>query len=326
MIIRWLFSALAPAGEQSRLSIFMFHRVRSVPDPLFPGDPDATRFEQQMRWVRQWFHVLPLPEAVRRLEQGSLPACPAAITFDDGYADNFTAALPILQRLGLTATVFVATGFLDGGRMWNDVVIDSVRHTSLPRLRLPELGHPELPVETVEQKRAAIELLLPKLKYLPAEERREQTEAVREAARMELPGDIMMTTAQVRAMHAAGITIGAHTVSHPILTRIDSARARCEIEDSRAAVKAITGEDVALFAYPNGKPGKDYAAEHVEMVRRAGFQAAFSTSSGAARRSSDLFQLPRFTPWDRSAPRWAYRLAANLRHTEPSVAAAITPG
>jgi hypothetical protein len=102
-------------GRRARLSVLVFHRVRSRPDPLFPGEADAASFDMLMRHVRSRFHVLPLVSAVRALASETLPPRALAITFDDGYADNLTIAAPILARHGLPATVFIATGYLDGG-------------------------------------------------------------------------------------------------------------------------------------------------------------------------------------------------------------------
>ena len=123
---------LSPGGAQARLSILIFHRVLPGPDPLQPDVPEAQRFEQILRWVARWFQVLPLDEAVARLAARTLPARAVAITFDDGYADNATVALPVLKRVGFPATFFIATSFLDGGRMWNDTVIESVARRLTP--------------------------------------------------------------------------------------------------------------------------------------------------------------------------------------------------
>ena len=123
-----LMRTVSQGGNKGRLSVFIFHRVLREPDPLLNWDPDAARFRQLMVWVTECFNILPLDEAVRRLSERSLPPRAASITFDDGYADNFHIARPILESLGLTATFFIATGYLDGGIMWNDKVIEAIRH------------------------------------------------------------------------------------------------------------------------------------------------------------------------------------------------------
>ena len=322
MIARSLFRILSPAGARARLSVLIFHRVRERSDPLFPGEPDLRQFERQMGWLAHWFNVLSLPEAVQRLRAGNLPARAAAITFDDGYADNFCIALPILRRLGLPATFFVSTGFLDGGRMWNDTIIEAVRRSVAPAMDLPGLGLRKLRVDTPEAKRAAIALLLSRLKYVPSDERNTHAACVAEASQADLPSDLMLTSSQIRAIGAAGMTLGAHTVSHPILARLAEDEAKMEIAASKARLETLTNQRVVLFAYPNGKPGVDYGAREVRLVRECGFAAAFSSRKGVSTCASDPFQLPRFTPWDRTPARWAYRLADNLRSGQRNAAMA----
>ena len=109
----------------------------------------------------------------------------------------------------------------------------------------------------------------------------------------------MMTSDDVRALHDAGMTIGAHTVTHPILARLDDASARDEIRAGRDALQAITGAPVTLFAYPNGRPGTDYSPAHAAMVRDMGFAAALTTRRAFAHAGTDPYELPRFTPWGR---------------------------
>ena len=144
MLLRALAHLLSPAGPSARLSVLIFHRVLAQPDPLFPSEPDARRFDAILGWISQWFCVMPLNTAVAALRRGELPGRALSITFDDGYADNHSVALPLLQRHGMTATFFIASGFLDGGRMWNDSVIEAVRRTSLGTLNLRGLGMDEL--------------------------------------------------------------------------------------------------------------------------------------------------------------------------------------
>jgi peptidoglycan/xylan/chitin deacetylase (PgdA/CDA1 family) len=123
-----------------------------------------------------------------------------------------------------------------------------------------------------------------------------------------LPDDLMMRSEQVVQLHAAGMEIGGHTVRHPILRVLPDAEARAEIAEGRERLQEVIGAPVSVFAYPNGRPGEDYDARHVEMVRQMGFAGAVSTSPRVALRTDDAFELPRFTPWDRNAARWVGRL------------------
>lgn len=314
-MLRSLFSLLSPKGAQARLSILIFHRVLSEPDPLLPGEPDAASFDRLCAWVAEWFQVLSLDAAVACLKRGDLPARAMVITFDDGYADNHEVAMPILQRHGLVATFYVATGFLDGGRMWNDTVIESVRACQLPALDVAHLGInglAKLPLGDDAQRRAAIRALLGSLKYRPVDERLQLVHQVVEAVAAPLPGGVMLRSDQVKALRQAGMTIGAHTVSHPILLKLTAEQARREIDQSRQHLEAILGEPVRHFAYPNGVPGRDLSNVTAKLVRDMGFDSAVTTAWGAARLGADSLQLPRFTPWDRSRWKFGARLARNL--------------
>ncbi len=314
-----LMSLLSPAGARARLTVLIFHRVLPQPDPLFPDEVDAARFDALLGWVKSWFQVLPLDAAIRQLHEGSLPARAAALSFDDGYADNHDVALPLLRKHGLPCSFFVATGFLDGGRMWNDTLIESVRQSRLPTLDLrglvdgrgDDLGQHAL-VDTAAR-RAALGQLIERVKYLPPEPRVACVDAIAARAEVRPPDDLMMSSGQVRALRAAGMQIGAHTVSHPILATLDEARAADEIGRSRDTLQGLLGEKVGLFAYPNGKPGTDYRPDvHPRLVRELGFESAVSTRWAAARHGDDVFQIPRFTPWDRSRLKFGLRLARQL--------------
>jgi peptidoglycan/xylan/chitin deacetylase (PgdA/CDA1 family) len=127
----------------------------------------------------------------------------------------------------------------------------------------------------------------------------------------------MMRAGQVRALHAAGMDVGAHTLTHPILANQPIDVARREIVESGERLSEILRAPVRLFAYPNGKPGRDYGPEHVRIVRQAGYVAAVSTAWGVAGASADRFQLPRFTPWDRTPGRFALRLIRNAMLRTP---------
>jgi peptidoglycan/xylan/chitin deacetylase (PgdA/CDA1 family) len=310
--IRAVLASLSPAGVRGRLTILMFHRVQEHPDSLFPNHMHAAVFRERMRWIRTWFNVLPLDHATAALARGTLPARALAITFDDGYADNCTVALPILRQLDLHATFFVSTAFLDGGRMWNDTVIEAVRGAAGNELDLAGIGLGVHRIATPEDRRQAIDAILRQLKYLSSALRQTQADAIAAMAKASLPEDLMMTGAQLRILAAAGMGIGGHTMTHPILAQVDDSSARQEIGGGREALEAMVRQPVRLFAYPNGKPGQDYNAVHVHMATELGFTAAVSTAAGAARAGDSLHELPRFTPWGHTVVRWGGMLTRNL--------------
>jgi peptidoglycan/xylan/chitin deacetylase (PgdA/CDA1 family) len=315
MVIGTIARRLSPAGPAARLSILIFHRVLPAPDPLFPDEFDARSFDALCGWVRRWFRVMSLDDALSSLNRGRLPAAALAITFDDGYADNQTVALPILQRHRLPATFFVATGFLNGGRMWNDSVIEAIRRfpgAALDLEGIPSTDLGVLGITSIAQRRSAIGAVIAQTKYLASADRDAVVAEIARRAGVKLPDDLMMTSRQLLALRDAGMQIGAHTVSHPILARLPAAEATREIVESKRGLEAVLGNRVGVFAYPNGKPGQDYLPEHAAMARAAGFDAAVSTAWGTSSRDTDRFQLPRFTPWERGRLRFGLRLLSNL--------------
>jgi peptidoglycan/xylan/chitin deacetylase (PgdA/CDA1 family) len=298
------------------LSILMYHRVLPEPDPINTWDVTADEFDVQMRALAAHFTPLPLGEAVARLHTGSLPPGAVCVTFDDGYADNLTHALPVLQRHGITATFFIATAYLNGGRMWNDSLVEAVRAARGAALDLEEIGLGRLPLGKGDSRRRTIERILERIKHLPYEERERIVRRLAEQAGAALPSDLMLTDAQLIALRASGMEIGGHTARHPILAKLDAHAAHEEIVAGRERLVELLREPVTLFAYPNGKPGADYGPEHVQMVRAAGFVAAVSTADGVATRATDPLQLPRQAPWDRNPVTFSLRLARSyLRST-----------
>jgi peptidoglycan/xylan/chitin deacetylase (PgdA/CDA1 family) len=310
-------SGLGPGGRG--LLILIYHRVLETPDPLRRRTVHAAEFASQMDLLAQCFNVLPLPEALVRLQSRSLPSRAVSVTFDDGYADNLLVALPIMRARGVHATVFIATGYLDGGIMFNDVITEAIR-AAPARFDLSDFGLRVLDLVDHEARRKAISRLVGELKYRPANERRALATEIFERTGVARPPQLMLTTPQVRKLRDAGVEIGAHTATHPILSRLGPAEARDDIAQGKTVLEGILGQPVRLFAYPNGRPGEDYDARHVAMVRELGFTAALSTSWGAAHADSDRFQLPRVAPWDASAHRYAARLVRSYTQRAALVA------
>ena len=307
--MKTILSFLSPTGKRARLSILIWHRVLQQQDAIFPREMHAARFDRVLGWLKQSFNVLPLGEAARRLMAGTLPSRALSITFDDGYEDNHRIALPLLKKHGLCATFFVATGFLDGGIMWNDSVIEIIRRCEPGLL---EMEGASFELSDATSRRLAIEELIGKIKYLDFDSRQEAVIALAKCANIALSQGEMMNSDQVRELHQQGMEIGGHTCWHPILSKLSSQAAREEIVNGKNMLEEIIGERIAVFAYPNGVPGRDYTDEHVEFVRSVGFEAAVSTAWGANSQKDDIFQLRRFTPWDETRTSLLLRMGRNL--------------
>lgn len=304
---RALLNAISPAGQRGRLLILTYHRVPASPDALLPDEPDAQTFAAHMDVLRTYCQVLPLPEAVKRMRSGTLPQRAACITFDDGYANNLHVALPVLEQRGLTATIFIAVDAVRRGIMWNDLVIEAVRAAE-SSIDLDAIEQPAMSLATTSRT-AAVDRLLNHLKYLPLERRWELAGALFRRNAGETPPRLMLHDREIGEIARRGHDIGGHTVNHPILRELDADEARREIEEGSRWLADVTGAAPKSFAYPNGRPGRDYDASHAQMVREAGFELAVSTAWGCASNRSDVFQLPRCPPYAMQSKLFPLRLA-----------------
>ena len=300
---------LAAAGAvERRLSVVLFHRVVNEPDALLVDEPDVRRFAERLAWLKDSFKILSLPDALERLYSGRLPAGALAISFDDGYRDNVLNALPVLEHYGLPATFFVTSAYLEGGMMWNDRVVEAVRFWPTAQI---ELGSHDLGVHALASGRAqVVDQLLRALKYRAYPER----DAIAQElyTRSGAPVMRMMMDAQeIRRLRDAGMTIGGHTANHPILHAMSRAGAQREIVENKTALEAILGTQIEIFAYPNGKPFRDFDGREIEILRQSGYRYALTTSDGTAHRHTPAFQIPRFTPWDLRRERYLARMLLN---------------
>jgi len=288
-------------AARRQLLILTYHRVLPEPDPLLPSEPTGEQFREQLEILLRSCTILPLADALERVGNGTLPRAAVSITFDDGYRNNYSVALPALRDYGLAATFFVATRYVNGGLMWNDRIIESIRACKAGELDMTDVGLGKHELRSDEQRIRAMSRLLSQVKYLAPPDRAAAIDAVTMRTATELPERFMLTSDEIRALRAAGMTIGAHTVNHPILAKLSEREAKEEIEASKRDLETILGERVTLFAYPNGKPGADYSPENVESVRGAGFAAAFTTAPGSVTRVTRMLELPRVAIW-RSTP------------------------
>jgi peptidoglycan/xylan/chitin deacetylase (PgdA/CDA1 family) len=287
--------ALLALTRPRRYLVLGYHRVNDDAHSCFPGIP-IELFRRQMETLKRHFRVLPLAELRERARARDLPENGVAITFDDGYRDNYTNAFPILREMELPATIFLTTDALDrGGLLWHDRVFDAFHRTQRAEARrdgelLRELN--TLRRSTPEERDRRIGSLLEELGIEPGVP----------------PGWDKLCWNEVREMAAHGISFGAHTLDHPILTFVTREEARRQIRESKLRIEAELGFRVAMFAYPNGR-ASDFDASTRRIVEEEGFDLAVTTVAGSNDESTDPFALHRTGMWGADPRLSALRLA-----------------
>ncbi len=292
--------------------ILYYHRVLPPDDATFQpllqldGAPvTADVFEQQMRYVAQHHTVVNLDWLVAQFQAGkNLTDDYVAITFDDGYEDNYLYAAPVLRRYNLPWTVYVTTGYVDNDEVpWWDVMNDSV--VSCPEEQLKDVA---TWLNVSSPSRSAI---IKKVTRLHKELSAQQAEEVRRQLAQRVSGTgngrcavshrryRMMNWMQVQELSANGVDIGGHTVTHPLLTKIPLDAARREAAESKKRIEEHIGKEVTGFAYPLG----DFNADVRRMVEACGYRHACSTVQGTNALGADVYALKRFgiTDWARDA-------------------------
>jgi peptidoglycan/xylan/chitin deacetylase (PgdA/CDA1 family) len=323
MLVRTIATGLYRAGLTGALSatsgylrraaafsVFTYHRVNDHGDPFFEALPTEV-FDRQMRLIARHYVALPVEELVDRLRAGAVPRNAVAITFDDGYRDVLTHAAPILARYHLPATVFLATGFIGTGETpWYDRLANALKATSASRVSMP-FSDEVLPLETTEDRLRALSRLQGHLKGLPEVDSRKALDDLLDSlggGKPDREKNAFLRWDEVHALRGLGFRIGAHTVSHPILSRLSLDRARAEVIESKRAIEARCGIAPRAFAYPNGGEA-DYTPEVVELVQSAGFDCAVTTRFGLNTARTSPWELRRGQPWEHHLPTFATKLA-----------------
>jgi len=314
-------------GSAAKALVLGYHRVGD-PAGRAPGLCVAPeRFAAHCALLRDTCRPVPL-EAVAAEAALRDPRPAVAVTFDDGYADNLAHALPVLERFGIPATIFVITGTLDRpAELWWDRLARVLLSAPLPdRLPLAVAGEPvrwdvsaALAAEGgPRQARLALYRVLTRaLRRMSGEERDRVVEALRVWAGVAadpLETDRALTPDEVRRIDAGGLVhVGAHTVTHPVLPALPVATQRREIEDSRARLETLLGRPVDRFAYPYG----EHDGGTAELARQAGFAWACSTVRLPVRPGTDPLALPRCMVVDQDGGALAQRLPRWLRLAPP---------
>ncbi len=221
----------------------------------------------------------------------------AAITFDDGYRDNLEFALPVLRAENVHCTFFVTTRYIDEGILFDDLVTRAFTETRRRVFSELRLGLQEQPIEAVQQRRKLADEVIESIKYLAPTERDAIAQDVANQLELERCNHSMLRTDGVLALLDAGMEIGSHSHDHPISNTVSDADFIKDTCESFERLSHMLGAHPRFYAFPNGAFGKDFGSQHSNMLRQFGFEAAFSTDPGVVRSHSDLFALPRLTPW-----------------------------
>jgi peptidoglycan/xylan/chitin deacetylase (PgdA/CDA1 family) len=299
--------------------ILLYHRVAEASCDPWGICVSPRHFAEHMAALRKVATPIPLRQLYQALENGHLPRRSVVVTFDDGYADNLHHAKPVLERYDVPATVFLTTGYVRQGReYWWDTLTrvllqpgerlpDDLRlrmNGSWFEWRLDEAAFYDakthgrsrswrLADDPPTGRHALCRELWRRLKAVPpAEQERVLNEVLAwaGATSMSNPAHRPLSVEEARSLARSElIEIGAHTVTHPVLSAQAPALQRAEIRQSKTECEEIVGRPVTSFSYPHG----DYTEESVSAVAEAGFICACTTEYRSVCRGSDRLRLPR---------------------------------
>ena len=289
--------------------ILYYHRVNDDNDPFFPAITTEL-FERQMQYISRHYSVVSLADLVRHLNDGPVETV-VAITFDDGYRDNYLGAYPILKKYGLPATIFLTTGSIDSSEpMWFEQLLQALKETPREHVDI-EIDLPRrLWLRTPAERLAANGQIFNLLKPLPDADRRNGIRHVLAQLQASSDGERtgkMLTWDDVRLMKQNGIDFGGHTVTHPFLSKLQGDQVTWEVSECKRRIEEELQEPVRHFAYPNGRE-EDFGAWNKRLIRDAGYDAAVTTIWGMNDPSTDLMELKRGGPWEPYFPLFAYKM------------------
>ena len=308
------------AARRRRPVILRYHRVYGEgPEPLYELGLSRVLFEAQLDFLCEHCNVVSLAQVFDALFRGSsLPEHAVAITFDDGYKDNFTEAYPALRSRGLPATVFIAVENVERAMpFWWDRLAAAIHAAPNGPVAI-DLGRgmESVTLNGVDSRRRVVEQACEAFKLMPHADAGNRLEAVlRTLGTGADSSDPVLSWDEVREMAEGGIEIGSHTLDHPVLSRLAPEEAARQIVESRLRAEDRLKRPVRFFAYPNGKRD-DVTPTVKELVRKAGYTGAVSTIQGRPSPASDPFLVERIGVSAGLAADSAGRLSGALFATE----------
>lgn len=284
----------------SRFVILLYHGVtkqshRGIENSSHKQIP-AGEFERQMERLSKEYRVLPLREIVLLSSRRALPDHSVAVTFDDGFENNYNVAFPILQRLRIPTTFFLSSGHIGTGKIfWVDKVEYLLNETAQADLFLPALQR-GFPLRTPDDRRAALRQIKTTLKQTPRliePVLAQMQEQLQVDPRYDYPDYRTLSWDQVRQMRRSGLCeFGAHTVDHSILTHLSREEKASQILGSKQAIERQLQEPVELFSYPEGQ-GEHFDEETIGLLRSAGFSLSCTALFGFNTEETSPFHLRR---------------------------------
>jgi len=296
--------------KRNRLIVLTYHQVGDFNAAHNKLLLDTSLFEQHLIWLKQHFRVLCLEDAMRRLLNGTLPKRAVVISIDDGYVDGYTTIFPLLIKHKLQASFFISTSGIEKGYLWDELVSMAIMKMPIEKPILTFLEK-NYPIETYNEKLAAIDKVTQVIKYVPLEKRDELIGKLCIETGYPSIKHQFLSNENIQEMNQAGMCIGAHTVNHPILTLETPDNAKKEMLDSKLALEQQIGSEVKFLAYPNGKLERDFTLQHQQQARECGFEAAFSTEWGCST-LDNLFAIKRITLSEKTELKFCMRLLLNI--------------
>ena len=290
--------------------ILCYHRVTAKASDINSIAVSPDNFRAQIEYLKKHFQI------VRFEENWELVGKPAVvITFDDGYADNLIEALPILEKAGVPATFFVSTENIETGiELWWDalegMVLGGCNYPTHFTLNDSQYGKTWL-TSSFDQRMAMYQDLHHLFLNRNTMQRTGWLQQIGEwAGEIRLVNGLnrLLTKEELRVLsNCPGVTIGAHTITHPQLSSLSEEEQRYEIVESGRQLENIIEREVKVFAYPFGKV-IDYDATSVRICREAGYNKAAAAFPGEAHRWTDPFQIPRHFVYNWDLDTFVYKL------------------
>lgn len=296
-VVRWGFSAACFYTGLTELLhryfprqgafILFGHRVADDFDDLLGGVPPEL-FERQMAWLARHFRFLSMDELVGHLHRHEpIPPNSLVFTLDDGFADNYTHALPVLERYRVPATVYLVTDSIETGELpWPQRLAWVVSRTQRTAIEVDRPTPVRLPLGCMGERLAAVKKLKSLRQSLSMADQVTLFQSVVTQCGVPTPRDRMLTWAQVREMQDRGLSFGSHTVNHAVMKHLSVEDARFELVESKRVMESRLGGRVRHFCFPHGS----YGATAGRLAEEAGYESYFVP--GGLSRTNDHRRSP----------------------------------